>query len=134
MNFFKRIFSKKINTDVHRNEEFQEQERESEMLNEINKCLIEDNKPEILIQVRTPITDDKEINTQNAFLSAKIRDKDLQNKILQFYTWQSFGDLDNNLNCTMQLILTDVLDKYRPEIDGETALNNLFENLNEDDD
>lgn len=98
---------------------------------DLETVLKSDNKPEILFEsrVRLVVGGDKELNTENAFKALGIYDQNIKSLILENYVWQSYDDLDGDFNCTMKLIRLDVQEKYKPEIDGETAIIKLFNHL-----
>lgn len=121
MSFFKKLFGNK-----------QKQDKPIDL----TRLLKSDHKPEILCEyrVRLVVGGDKELNAENAFNTMGIANRKLKNLILEHYTWQSYNDLDEDFNCTMKLVRLDVQEKYKPEMDGETAIIALLNNFKSMDD
>jgi hypothetical protein len=57
-------------------------------------------------------------DAENAFLAARIMDEDLRKEVLTQYTWHYLDDIDATLQCTMQLVLTEVLEQTKPFTDS----------------
>lgn len=128
MSFLKKLFKIKS----------QKEEKGSSLSNkhiDIENILKGNDKPEILFKSRVilAIGGDKELNDGNAFNTMGIFDEKLKAKILEYYVWQSFGeDIDfTSSTCTMQLVRIDVKEKYKPQIDAETAVSAFFNALDE---
>jgi hypothetical protein len=96
-----------------------------ELQNDIRKQLVNDEKKIMLVQVRTNMTSHEGADAQNAFLAAGILDNKLRKEILTQYTWHYLDDLDANLQCTMQLVLTEVLEQTKPFTDSR----HIFEQI-----
>lgn len=46
-------------------------------------------------------------------------------EILKEYTWHYLNDLDENMECTMQLVQTDVLESVEPFLDSRDVMEEL---------
>ena len=86
---------------------------------EIRKELAHEDKKKIMLcQVKTNMTGHQGADNENAFRAAGIEDEQLIKTILESYTWHYLDDLDENLQCTMQLVLTEVLEQTKPFTDS----------------
>lgn len=94
---------------------------------EIRASLADVEKKRIMLaEVRTNMTSDREADTENAFRAAEITSEDLQKQLLQSYTWHYLDDMDEEFKCTMQLVLTEVLEATKPFVDSRTIYRKVF--------
>ena len=147
MSFFKKLFGIKNETSKNEEKEIIETPKEKVKVTTNHKNLVEDsndiesilktyNKPEILYQskVVVAIGGGKELNNENAFNTMGVSDKNLKDKILKDYIWQSFGEDFDVISgkCTMKLVRLDVKEKYKPQVDIETVVSAFFKMLDEE--
>lgn len=127
MKFLKKLFGFKDNQ--------KQKETNKETNDNIETILESNNKPEVLYEskVRLVIGGDKELNAENAFNTMGISNENIKSRILEYYVWQSYSDLDPNFNCTMKLVRLDVQEKYKPDMDGETAIHMFFNQIKSED-
>ncbi|MEP0262369.1 hypothetical protein [Dokdonia sp.] len=97
-----------------------------ELENDIRKQLINDEKKIMLAQVKTFMTSHQGADAENAFRTAGIMDDSLKEEVLKQYTWHYLDDIDENLQCTMQLVLTEVLEKTKPFTDSRDIYEKLL--------
>jgi len=90
----------------------------TELEDDIRTQLSSDEKKIMLVQVKTFMTSHEGADAENAFRAAGIMDEDLRDEVLTQYTWHCLDDMDENLQCTMQLVLTEVLEKTKPFTDS----------------
>lgn len=124
MSLFKKLFKSKNKEKSNTNLKSENNSRKgkprtnSELENNIKEQLISHEKQIILVQVRTYMTSHQGADAENAFRAAEIMDENLREEILKQYTWHYLDDIDENLQCTMQLVLTEVLEKAKPFTDS----------------
>ncbi|WP_298904547.1 HNH endonuclease [uncultured Psychroserpens sp.] len=86
----------------------------------------EDKKKIMLCEVKTYMTGHQGADNQNAFKAAGIEDEQLIKTILEDYTWHYLDDIDENLQCTMQLVLTEVLEQTKPFTDSRAIYEEIM--------
>lgn len=106
MNFLKKLFS---TSKAPNYSPF-----EKEILQELSS----NPRKVMLCQVKIHMTSHQGADNLNAFNEAGIKSEYLRNKILEQYTWHYLDDMDHNLTCTMQLVLTEALEAAKPFIDS----------------
>ena len=130
MNLFKKIFRSKNKENSNINNESESNlnnelptiqkktDTNIELEKDIRKQLMNDEKKIMLVQVKTFMTSHQGADAENAFKAARIMDENLKKEVLKQYTWHYLDDMDENLQCTMQLVLTEVLEKTKPFTDS----------------
>ena len=68
--------------------------------------------------IRIRLSGDENLDIENSFMQMGIRSKEEQTEILKNYTWHYLDNLDENLECTMQLVQTDALEAAKPFLDS----------------
>lgn len=116
MSLFKKLFSGKSKPEA--TQKSSTQSGNSEMENQIRIELEDPRKKIMLCEVRTHMTSHQGADAENAFRAAGIMDENLRSRILETYTWHYLDDMDENLQCTMQLVLTEVLEQAKPFVDS----------------
>ena len=130
MNLFKKLFQKKEKENsINNNENKKNSAKEFpmtktelfkniELENDIKKQLVSNEKKIMLVQVKTYMTSHEGADAENAFKAAGITDENLRKEVLNQYTWHYLDDINENLQCTMQLVLTEVLEQSKPFTDS----------------
>ncbi|WP_430411364.1 hypothetical protein [Kordia sp.] len=120
MSFFKKLFSSasKVKPKTEETSPTQEDRTNHELENDIRQQLVNDKKKVMLVQVKTFMTSHEGADAENAFLAAGIMDEELRKTVLEQYVWHYLDDVDESLQCTMQLVLIEVLEKLKPFTDS----------------
>ncbi|NAS29935.1 hypothetical protein GTQ40_03025 [Flavobacteriaceae bacterium R38] len=99
----------------------------SELENDIQRQLLNDEKKIMLAQVKTYMTGHQGADAENAFKAVGILNQELRANVLKQYTWHYLDDMNENLQCTMQLVLTEVLEKTKPFTDSRDIYEKVME-------
>jgi hypothetical protein len=75
--------------------------------------------------IKIRLSGDENLDIENSFIQMGINSKEEQIEILKNYTWHYLDDLDDNLECTMQLVQTAALEAAKPFLDSR----DIFEEL-----
>ncbi|WP_420570852.1 hypothetical protein [Kordia sp.] len=123
MSFFKKLFSSASKVKPQKEEETpiptsQDDLTNHELENDIRQQLSNDEKKIMLVQVKTYMTSHEGADAENAFRATGIMNEELRKAVLEQYVWHYLDDLDENLQCTMQLVLIEVLEKLKPFTDS----------------
>ena len=96
---------------------------------EVRYILNDDMGKKVMIcSVKSNLTGNQKLDNEIAFKKAGFQDEVLINEILKYYTWHYLDDLDPiSSECTMQLVLTEVLEKAKPFTDSRNLWEKLFE-------
>lgn len=120
MSFFKKLFSStsKVKPQKEETSPVKDDLTNHELENDIRQQLANDKKKVMLVQVKTYMTSHEGADAENAFRAAGIMSEELREAVLEQYVWHYLDDLDENLQCTMQLVLIEVLEKLKPFTDS----------------
>ena len=77
--------------------------------------------------IRIRLSGDENLDIENSFKQMGITSKQEQNDILKNYTWHYLDDLDENLECTMQLVQTEALEATKPFWDSRDIMEKVTE-------
>lgn len=96
---------------------------------EVRYTLNDDLGKKVMIcSVKSNMTGNQALDNEIAFKKAGFTDEALIKKTLEYYTWHYLDDMDPiSTICTMQLVLTEVLEKTKPFTDGRDLWEKFFE-------
>lgn len=76
--------------------------------------------------IRIRLSGDESLDIENAFKQMGITSKEKQEDILKEFTWHYLDDLDENLECTMQLVQTEALEATKPFLDSRDIVEQIM--------
>ncbi len=79
--------------------------------------------------VKIQVKGSKDMDFKEAFKKMGITDNKLINSILEDYTWHHLDDLDENLGCTMQLVLREAHEATYTHFGSASQFQNLLKIL-----